>query len=241
MEKIDFKKENIPFTQVANGVIYDKKLSLGAKAVYAFMYSKPDGWQFSAYRIGQELSVSKTTVLKHLQELKDSGYLLSQKLPDGRMLYKVIFPPIEPESKEWTLGVEPKSKKATVQKSHGAESSPISNKEIIVIKRTSNTTAEQVGEDIKPPVNEFIELFKDLNPTYSYLFKRKDNRASAERLLKLKSIDEWSKIITFLVKCRTHKYCPRITTPSQLEQKYSELLIFANNMKEEKLKTKIAF
>lgn len=144
MEKIDFKKQNIPFTQVANGVLYDKGLSLGSKAVYAFMYSKPDGWQFSAQRMAQELGVSRPTVLKHLEELKTLGYLISQRQSNGRMLYKVLFPPVEPQSKNLTM--EPQSKKATVKKSHSKESLPISNTlEYKVIRNTNFATKSPRG------------------------------------------------------------------------------------------------
>lgn len=135
---IDFQKQNIPFTMVANAVLEDRDLSLEAKAIYAFMYSKPDGWHFSADRIGKELGVSKPTILKRLSELKERGYLLSQKLPNGRMLYKIIFPPIKPYTEDTQQNLQYGSKakvkkvdfgsqKAKVKKSHGEESLPISN------------------------------------------------------------------------------------------------------------------
>lgn len=217
MERIDFQKQKIPFTQVANGVLYDTKLSLGAKAIYAFMYSKPDGWQFSAYRIGQELKVSKTTVLKHLNELKEYGYLISQKLPDGRMLYKVIFPPIEPESTDWTLGSEPESRKATVQKSHGAKSSPISNKEIIVISKESNTS-EQSSQIV-----ELIDLFSVVNPSYKKWYANKTQRVACQRLIDAHGMDRLKGIIAFLPKSNTTQYMPVVTTPVQLEDKFAQL------------------
>lgn len=126
---IDFKKQNIPFTMVANSVLYDKNLSVGAKCLFAYLYSKPEGWDFSSDRIGNELNISKPTVLKLSQELEENGYLQRERQSTGRVLYIVIYPPYEekPQSKNFTMGEKPQSKKATVKKSHGEESLPISN------------------------------------------------------------------------------------------------------------------
>lgn len=117
MGKIDFKKENIPFTQVANGVLTDPNLSLPAKGLYAYLYSKPEDWQFSADRIAKELNNNRKTILRLLSELKDRGYLLRQRQADGRMLYKVIFPPLEPQSEKRTMVIKkPQSVFGTVPK-----------------------------------------------------------------------------------------------------------------------------
>jgi biotin operon repressor len=221
MERIDFQKEEIPFTQVANGLLYDKKVSLGAKTIYAFMYSKPSNWQFSAYRIAQELGVSKTTVLKHLTELKENAYLFCKKLANGRMLYKVVYPPVNPESKNWTLEEKPESKKATVQKSHGAESSPISNKEIIVISKTSNTSNS--SELPLKDINEVIVNFKNINPVFSQWYKNTTQRGACTRLLETHGLEQVIKVIKFLPKTNAKEYYPNIQTPLQLEQKWSTL------------------
>lgn len=148
MNKIDFRKQNIPFTQVANGVLFDKKLSLGAKGLYSYLYSKPDGWDFSEVRIANESKNGRNSVRTALKELESSGYLLRYKLANGRMVYKVIFPPIEPEYQNSTLG-KPEYQKATVLKSHSAESVPISNTDLIPIKKntTNGELRSHVGKD----------------------------------------------------------------------------------------------
>lgn len=43
----NFKKAvTIPYTQVPNDVLYDGKLSLKAKGLWAYMNAKPSGWFF---------------------------------------------------------------------------------------------------------------------------------------------------------------------------------------------------
>lgn len=213
MERIDFQKQQIPFTQVANGVLYDEKLSLGAKTIYAYMYSKPDGWQFSASRIGQEMKVSKPTVLGHLSELKQNGYLIAQKLNNGRMLYKVVFPPIqsEPESKNFTLDT-----KAKVKKSHGEESLPISNKEVIVIKNNSESK-------LSPLIQEIIHKFEEINPANKRMYGNKTQRQACEDLVKSYGFEEVSKVIALLPQTNKLPFFPNITTPYLLWHKYQDL------------------
>lgn len=41
------KKQALPFTQIVNAVLEDKRISLKAKGLYAFMFSKPDNWSFN--------------------------------------------------------------------------------------------------------------------------------------------------------------------------------------------------
>lgn len=77
----------------------------------------------------------------------------------------------------------------------------------------------------------FIDLFKEINPTYKWMFGRPNQRQSAERLLKLKSIEDWQKIIKFIVLRKADRFCPRIATPLQLEQKYPALESYALSLK----------
>lgn len=223
MEKIDFKKQNIPFTQVANGVIYDKRLSLGAKTIYTYMYSKPDGWDFASDRIAKELNVSKPTILKHIKELKESGYLISKKLSNGRILYKIIFPPIDPEENIFTLGEKPKSKKASVKKSLSEKSLPISNKEFKVIKNISNkdTSDSKESHDIA----FLIKKFEEVDVKNKRFYGNKTQRSSAQFLIEQHGLDKVVKVIDFylLAKKRNIEFLPTITSPYELVEKWSKL------------------
>lgn len=237
MEKIDFKKQNIPFTQVANGVLYDKNISLGAKAVYAFMYSKPDGWQFSAQRIAIELQVNKKTILTHLRELKEYGYLLSQKLPNGRMLYKVIFPPIDPESEMWTMAIDPESEKAIVQKSHGAKNGPISNKEVIVINNTSNTNSKSLDLQVSKEVPLIIESFIKVNKACADFYGNTTQRKYVEKLITTYGVEKVTRVVDFLPQLNLKLY-NKATTPKELWDKWAKIEAEAQSLKEHKKSNK---
>lgn len=80
-------KVNTGFTQVTNTVILDKKLSLADKGLYAYLYSKPDDWDFAASRIAKELGVGEKLVMKCLKNLELAGYLVRTKQQSGRTDY----------------------------------------------------------------------------------------------------------------------------------------------------------
>lgn len=127
MEEID--KIEVPFTQVVNELLNDPNISWGAKGLYAYMYSKPKSWQFSAARIALDSKQGRDTVLSLLNELITAGWITKQKKKDGRIVYTVLL----------KNGLkQPKSEKPTVGISHGGKSRLISNKEDIVIKSNSN-------------------------------------------------------------------------------------------------------
>jgi hypothetical protein len=126
MNKIEFVKEKIPFTQVANGVLTDKRLSAKAKGLYAYLYSKPDGWDFSVERMCLEMSDGIESINTGLQELEKCGFLTRKRQADGRMFYMVHFPPLYPKGEKQLLGQEVKAKR---RKTLPGEIASISNKD----------------------------------------------------------------------------------------------------------------
>lgn len=161
MSKIDFKKQNIPFTMVANGVLTDKRLSLKAKGLYAILYSKPEGWDFSGDRIAEfETKDKRVAVYNSLKELEESGYLKRERLASGRMAYKIVYPP-NAENQQHTE--KPLAEKAKETKPLFGKTSSISNTDNISNKEnTSNTIAETSSAQAIPfSLEEEIQKLKD--------------------------------------------------------------------------------
>lgn len=73
-------------------------------------------------------------------------------------------------------------------------------------------------------VNKFINKFKDINPTYEQLFKRKDQRDSMGRLIKKLGEEKLEKTLNLLPIVNITPFAPNITTPKQLEDKLGNLL-----------------
>lgn len=80
-------KQQVPFTQVPNELLYNPTISFKAKGLWAYMSAKPAGWQFSAKRIAEETKEERKAVLGGLKELAEAGYITAKKLGDGRMEY----------------------------------------------------------------------------------------------------------------------------------------------------------
>lgn len=88
-------------------------------------------------------------------------------------------------------------------------------------------------------VNKIIFSFKELNPSYQRLFMRKAQRESVERMLALQGEERILKAISFITRFRAEIYCPVITTPTQLEEKWGALEMFAVKKRSTKAKNKL--
>lgn len=78
---------------------------------------------------------------------------------------------------------------------------------------------------------EVIYLFKEINPSYELLYKRKPQHESAKRLLKREGLERIKNAIQFLLIRKSDKYCPQISTPIQLEEKWASLEKYGAGLK----------
>lgn len=92
----EVKRMEVPFTQIANSVLNDKKLSLRAKGLFAYIYSKPYGWEFSSYRMSQESIEGRDAIRTAVAELMDAGYLSRKKLNTGKIQFSITYKKIVP-------------------------------------------------------------------------------------------------------------------------------------------------
>lgn len=153
MNKIDFKKDHIPFTQVANLVLCDPNLSFKAKGIYSYLFSKPEGWDFASNRISKESKDGRDSVRSGIHELVANGYLTLQKLPSGRTLYIAHTPKTEKPS----LAIKkPKTEKAKDGKPQRGKTRPISNNIKEVIKSLNNNIYESKKKPEKCDDSVFV-------------------------------------------------------------------------------------
>ncbi len=204
---------------VANDVIKNPKLSFKAKGLYTYLFSKPDDWDFSSNRMILETSDGRKAIMGMLRELEQNGYLQRNKLPNGRMEYilKYSNKSLSPET---ALRVdEPKSRNGTVPKGQSAESSPISNKDSILINKDTSNTSDVPSQEIV----DVIDSFKEINQSYRKWFRNTTQREAIARLIKNQTLEKVLSVIRILGRTNTMQYMPTITTPLQLEDKWSSL------------------
>lgn len=143
MPKFNFKKEKIPFTQVANSVLNDKKISAKAKGLYAYLYSKPEGWDFAIDRIALDFTDGRKAINNGLKELEEYGYLLRERQPTGRVVYL-----LKSQMPVMDMGLlEPNAPNGQEPKRPRAKRGIVSNKDIIVIKNNSNKDTRALAVD----------------------------------------------------------------------------------------------
>jgi len=58
-----------------NRLLNSKEISLGAKGLFTFLQSKPEGWSFSVKRISNQTKDGKDGITSKLRELEKAGYL----------------------------------------------------------------------------------------------------------------------------------------------------------------------
>lgn len=81
-------------------------------------------------------------------------------------------------------------------------------------------------EGSRDVINPLIDLFKEVNPSYQRLFANKSQRSAIERLLKIYTPEQLTKIISLLKETNKEEYCPVITTPIKLEEKMGQLQVY---------------
>jgi hypothetical protein len=67
------------YSVIPNDLVNSDQISLKAKGLFAYIQSKPDGWDFSAERIANHIKEGLQSVSSALKELEKSGYLVREK------------------------------------------------------------------------------------------------------------------------------------------------------------------
>lgn len=98
--EVKLKKYNTGYTQVLNEVLYDKTISLRAKGIYAYLFSKPDGWQFHMDIMEAELMESKGQMYTAIKELIARGYIKRTQVNEKGVFGGTIYEFLEPQAKE---------------------------------------------------------------------------------------------------------------------------------------------
>lgn len=133
---------------VANEVLRSRTLSWKAKGLYAYLFSKPDDWDFSSNRIIIESADGRSAIMAALRELETCGYLVRNKLPNGKMDYFLKHSTLSQENE--LRVAEPKSENCTMRKLHSAETELITN---IVQCTNIDKTHTKTDTGVDPALN----------------------------------------------------------------------------------------
>lgn len=198
-------KANIPFTMVANEVLERPDISFQVKGLFAYLFSKPEGWEFSADRIAKrESTEDRKTIQRLLKKMEQAGLLVRQRKSDGKMDYRLEYSsrPVE-ELTQRLFTFEGKTEVESVK--------------IIDIKSIESPIDR---------INDLIAEFEPVNPSFKRLFANKTQRAAMARLTQSIGFDKARGAIKAAVASCGKTYAPTITTPIQLEDRIGALAAF---------------
>ena len=155
-----------PYGSCPRKLLEDKNISLKAKALYAFMECKPDGWNFTASSMASQLKESRKTILIAMEELKASGWMIYHKKIGGSGVYELIGNYVlSPKSENDTMVLQsqsPKTKRCrndTVSKRDCINKKDFSNKKDYSNKKNKHTQRQPDEiENFKPNATSLERL-----------------------------------------------------------------------------------
>jgi hypothetical protein len=198
-----------------HSVLYSRDISLKAKGLYTYMQSKPDGWQFSASRIALECKEERGSIEGGLKELDDAGYLKRSKHQNQQGHWEWVHTLSENPMQAFPASDNP-AQENPAQENPAIKQEGYSKKDIV---RSNQQTSEHSSQDVAT----VIDAFKDVNKANVQWYKNTTQRAAVHRLIETYSLELTLKVVAMLRASNTRAYFPTITTPVQLEQKWSQL------------------
>jgi hypothetical protein len=165
MSKI--RKIQTPFTQISNEMLNRKDLSLTAKGLFAYMFSKPDGWNFTINSMAKQLKEGTTAIGNALKDLKELGYIEYVKFSDGTGEYVLRH---EPDLKNDDLNPEDQNlEMPNFENAYLAKPNRISNKDSIETKIDSNKDCSSVANAPAPSTHIFNAYADAMRMAYNNL------------------------------------------------------------------------
>lgn len=148
--KEKLKKQEVGFAQVKNEVLNDPSLSWKAKGIFAYIYSKPDDWDFSVERAANDSTDGPKATRSGVKELEKAGYLTRRKLGDRRMEWFVTYKPVGQN------GLLSTSQNVNETKRQSDETADLSNKDL----NTNKDLITNIEDTITLKTQKFIEDLK---------------------------------------------------------------------------------
>lgn len=219
------------FIEITNNLLEPKHRKKMGTAVWEFMWcldkiTKIDenqiGWVFGGKPINlkdikNEIGITESKISKNLSKLESEGYLEITHAP-----YGLVIKVMKAQKRFAQKGKVGLPKRANLHVLKGKPNIRQDNKD------------KTIGQAATPSVaglNDLIELFKPINPSYERLFANTTQRSALERLVKKHGQEKILWTLNILPKTNSMKFAPTITTPIQLEEKLGMLISFINREK----------
>ena len=165
------QKQVIPFTQIPNSLLNDINLSLKSKGLYSFMFSKPNGWNFTIRSMSKQLKEGTDSIGNSLKELKKYGWVTYTKKTNGSGVYKLLYAS--------NLTISPNTENPNLGNPNMGKPERISNTDLNSNKDYNKISAKADGID-------FNLLLMFINKSLNRKFRVINNKSKAQYKARLK-------------------------------------------------------
>lgn len=145
------------YATIPNELVNSTQISLKAKGLFAYIQSKPDGWDFSAERIANQVKEGLPAVMSALKELEVNGYLIRHRYI-SEIGHRLV---------EYILHDTPTLQKAIEEKVHiGFPHEEIAD----IVKPSNNIKKDSTNKvPIKTIIENKVNDFRNFIDPYTYL------------------------------------------------------------------------
>jgi len=203
---------------IPNHLLNNPNLSFRAKGLFAFLQSKPNGWQFSAERIASQTKEGITAVKNALKELEKTKFLIRKPTKDNNGKWAGY---------DYFLTENPSAENPLTENPLTENLSTLSNKDNSkkdIVKKNKILEAGASEPNYHKEIIEIFDIFKKINPTINY--GHKTNRKAIIDLIKMFGFEQTKATVNYAISIQGKKFAPVITTPYQLKEKIAQLKIY---------------
>jgi len=230
---------------------YARIFGVSTTAVYSSLCRHAEFYSQKAFPserlIAEEHNISIRTVRRAIEKLKSANIVNIEKVRSskGQWLNNTYFLIDKLEWKKpedikdlWeTRGQKQQEPEDIRDATRGHHVSIKDNTLRRITHKKDNTLAKQsfAGKEI----NDLIDMFKEVNPSYKRIYSNKTQRAALERIVKDHGTEKIEWVLGILPQTNKEQFAPVITTPLQLEDKLGSLLAFYQKKGKDKKLIKI--
>ena len=184
------------FTRIPNAIITDKRLSAGARLLYAYIASKPPGWKFSPPIMANELGMGEGWIKNLLKELEQMSFLKRERHrgSDGRLggssyiLTKVSFTNVG----DTNVG------RTNVGKTPPYNNTYINNTDLSNTEREEDDALSLFKENVREAVKKLHIPAGDARVTKFFLYWTEKNRKGRMRFEREKYFDPTGRLYKWI-------------------------------------------
>ena len=218
---------------------YAKICGVFATAVYNSLSRHAQFGSQEAYPsiklIAEQHAISRPSVIKGIKKLEEYGIIkiVKEKDKEGKQKRNLYFLIDKSEWKSIRVNEVDTDNRVNVRTKPSKRQNKNRVNEVDCKDTHIKDTHIKVSNKVAG-LNEIIDLFKQVNPSYEKLFRNTTQRQALERLVKKFGSEKVEEMINVLPITNTKQYAPTICTPLELENKLGNLVAYIQKEKQEK-------